>query len=106
MYIQKDWQLSSYSIDTDTDFIVDTGTTGTIIKAIMISNTTVGELNASITVTSSIDATLSIILPLSAIDAMTTARLDVPLLSLTGGDKVRVSGSGIGLHFSASGAEE
>ena len=106
-YTQKDWQLSSYTDATDTDFIVDAGSeSGTLIKSLLISNTTVGSIDVMVKITDSLNNELSRILPLSTITGNLTSKLDVPLLSLTNGDKIRVYATATGIHFSASGGEE
>lgn len=105
-YKQKDWQLSEYITSTDTDFIVDAGTNGTIIKTLTITNTTQAPITVRIKRTTSSDADITQILPLSSVDAATTAAMDVSSLSLTGGDKLRVYAMAAGIHFDASGADD
>ncbi len=105
-YSQKDWQLSSYTNSTDTDFITDAGTLGTIVKTIIITNTTAGAINVMLTRTTSGDADIAEILPLSEVAAYTAAYINVESLSLTGGDKIRAWADAAGINFDASGADD
>jgi hypothetical protein len=105
-YSQKDWDLKAYVNDTDTDLIVDAGTNGTIVKSILICNTGSTAISVIIKKTDSAGVELARILPFTVIEGYTTTTLEIPLINLSGGDKIMVQAAAAGIHFSANGAEE
>lgn len=102
----KVWTLNSYTPAASNDFIVDSGTTGTVVKSILISNVSNGDSAVSLIVTDSGDTPLFTLLPDVVISAgAAPSSLSLSSLVLVSGQKVRAVAYSTGIEFYASGAE-
>lgn len=105
--VLANWNLTSYTAATATDFVTDTssGGAGTLLSSLLIINPTSGAINVSMNRTDSAGTVLATILPTQSIAANTVSRIGVPSKNLTGGQKFQINAAATGLHFYAGGSQ-
>lgn len=98
----KTWPLASYTAGAWTDAVVgDSG--GSTVRSVVLANTTVADISASVRIASSDGVAQSILLPPSDLAAGASYLLDIPAINLSAGQKLQVSCAAVGIELTASG---
>jgi len=107
----RNWHVNSYTPDTVTDFVVDAGTTGSIVHSITISMVPFGSplvttSTLRLIVTDNANAEQFELLPNTVVDSADGPQvLDFRSITLLGGQKIRFQAAA-GIELYASGADD